>query len=119
MAKILMFSGYDATFTGLERALELESISYATLNGSQARIDKLLREFGTGKYGTLFLNARNMGAGLNIETATHVVLFHKMSAELEKQIVGRALRLGRTAPLEIIHLVHENEIGNQITHVAG
>jgi hypothetical protein len=118
-AKILMFSGYDATFTGLERALELESISYATLNGSQARIDKLLREFGTGKYGTLFLNARNMGAGLNIETATHVVLFHKMSAELEKQIVGRALRLGRTSPLEVVHLVHENEIGNQITHVAG
>jgi hypothetical protein len=118
-AKILMFSGYDATFTGLERALELESISYATLNGSQARIDKLLREFGTGKYGTLFLNARNMGAGLNIETATHVVLFHKMSAELEKQIVGRALRLGRTAPLEVIHLVHDNEVGNQITHVAG
>jgi len=116
-AKILMFSGYDATFTGLERAMELENIAYATLNGSQARIDKLLREFGNGKYGTLFLNARNMGAGLNIEVATHVVLFHKMSAELEKQIVGRALRLGRTAPLEVIHLVHDNEIGNQITHV--
>ena len=115
-AKVLTFSGYDATFTGLEYALELEGSTYATLNGSQARIDKLLREFGAGKYTTLFLNARNMGAGLNIEAATHVVLFHKMSSELEKQIIGRALRLGRTSPLEVVHLVHDNEVGQALTH---
>ena len=57
-----------------------------------------------------FLNARNMGAGLNIESATHVVLFHRMSAELEDQIIGRAMRLGRRTNLEVVHLLHENEI---------
>ena len=65
----------------------------------------------------MFLNARNMGAGLNIDSATHVVLFHRMSSELEKQIIGRAMRLGRTAPLEVVHLLHENEVGNVISHV--
>ena len=116
-AKILMFSSYDATFGAMERELKEEGVAFATLNGSNARISKLLKDFSEGKYTVLFLNARNMGAGLNIECATHVVLFHKMNAELENQIVGRAVRLGRTADLDVIHLLHENETGGRISHV--
>lgn len=116
-AKVLMFSGYDATFNGMETQLREEDIKFATLNGSNARINKLLKEFAAGKWHTLFLNARNMGAGLNIDAASHVVLFHKMSQELEAQIIGRANRLGRTAPITVVHLLHDNEAGNTITHV--
>lgn len=118
-AKILMFSGYDGTFSGLESELRSESISFAALSGSQARISKILTDFQNGKYNVLFLNARNMGAGLNIDAATHVVLFHRMSPELESQIIGRALRLGRKEPLNVIHLLHENETRPQqniLTH---
>ena len=115
-ARVLMFSGYDASFSGLETTLLEEGITFATVNGSLGRINKLLREFKAGKYNILFLNARNMGAGLNIESASHVVLFHKMSSELEKQIIGRAMRLGRTAPLDVVHLLHENELGDTISH---
>jgi SNF2 family DNA or RNA helicase len=115
-AKILMFSGYDATFSGMEVKLQESNIKYATVNGSQARINKLLREFQNGKYNVLFLNARNMGAGLNIECATHVVMFHRMSSELENQIIGRAMRLGRKQPLDVVHMLHENELGNTISH---
>jgi len=116
-AKVLMFSGYDASFSGLEMKMSENSIQYTTVNGSQARITKILKEFREGKYNVLFLNARNMGAGLNIESATHVVLFHRMSAELEEQIIGRAMRLGRKANLEVLHLLHDNEITDRISHV--
>lgn len=116
-AKVLMFSGYDATFTGMETKMREANLTFATLNGSNARINKLLREFNDSKHQTLFLNARNMGAGLNIETATHVVLFHKMAQELESQIIGRANRLGRSTPITVVHLLHENEIANVVTHV--
>lgn len=109
-ARVLMFSSYDASFTKLEDSLDAADIKYSMLNGSQLRIAKLLREFKSGKYNVLFLNARNMGAGLNIESATHVMLFHRMSAELESQIIGRANRLGRTNPLEVVYLIHENEM---------
>lgn len=109
-ARILLFSSYDASFAETFLQLESAGIHVAMLNGSGARISKLLREFAEGKYRVLFLNARNMGAGLNIEAATHVVLFHKMPAELEAQIVGRAMRLGRAADLDVIHLLHNNEM---------
>jgi superfamily II DNA/RNA helicase len=109
-ARILMFSSYDASFAEAFLQLENAGLHVAVLNGSGARISKLLRDFADGKYAVLFLNARNMGAGLNIEAATHVVLYHKMPAELEAQIVGRAMRLGRSADLEVVHLLHSNEM---------
>jgi hypothetical protein len=109
-AKILMFSSYDATFSYLEEVLEVDGIPHATLNGSQARIAKLIREFGEGKYRVLFLNSKNMGSGLNILAATHVILYHKMSVETQDQIIGRAMRMGRTEPLTVIHLLHGNEM---------
>lgn len=122
-AKVLMFSAYDATFTGLSSALEVDGVPHATLNGSQARVTKLIRDFDAGKYRVLFLNSRNMGAGLNIMPATHVVLFHRMPVEMQNQITGRAMRMGRTTPLTVVHLLHGNEmtaeetVGNTIQHV--
>lgn len=127
-ARVLLFSTYDATFGGLERMLEVEGVTHATLGGSQARIAKLLKQFAEGKYRVLFLNARNMGAGLNIAAATHVVLYHKMPVETKNQIIGRAVRMGRTEPLTVLHLLHGNEMlvreeeglsgtGNRIQHV--
>jgi SNF2 family DNA or RNA helicase len=116
-ARILMFSSYDATFGVTEEHLRRMEIPFAHLTGSQARINKLLKDFKEGKYTVLFLNARHMGAGLNIDCATHVILYHKMNAELTNQIVGRAVRLGRTADLEVVHLLHENERGTRISHV--
>jgi len=118
-AKILMFSGYDASFASIESKMHETNIKYATVKGSNARIVKLLNEFKEGKYNVLFLNARNMGAGLNIECASHVVLFHHMNSELEGQIIGRAMRLGRKEPLTVVHLLHENEQqrGDVISHV--
>jgi hypothetical protein len=112
-ARVLTFSGYDATFGGLSALLELDGITHATLTGSQARITKLIRQFGEGKYRVLFLNAKNMGAGLNIAAATHVVLYHRMSTETKNQIIGRAMRMGRTEPLQVLHLLHGNEMTHQ------
>jgi hypothetical protein len=113
-ARVLMFSGYDATFEGLSSVLETDGIPHATLNGSQARITKLIDQFGKGKYRVLFLNARNMGAGLNIRPATHVVLYHRMAIETQNQIIGRAMRMGRTEPLTVLHLLYGSEMESQV-----
>ncbi len=112
-ARVLTFSSYDATFGGLSSLLEADGVPHATLAGSQARIAKLLKQFGEGKYRVLFLNAKNMGAGLNIAAATHVVLYHRMSVEMKNQIIGRAIRMGRTEPLQVLHLLHGNEMTTQ------
>jgi SNF2 family DNA or RNA helicase len=57
------------------------------------------------------MNARHVGAGLNLEAASHVVLYHRMNLEMEKQVIGRAVRFERKADLQVVHLVHEGETG--------
>ena len=52
----------------------------------------------------LMLNASNFGAGHNIECATHVITLHSMTAAMDHQVVGRAQRWGRTAPLQVIDI---------------
>jgi SNF2 family DNA or RNA helicase len=110
-AKILLFSNYDKTFNKLIPVFEQKDISYSMVNGTSARIQKIIREFGEGQHQVLCLNARHFGAGLNIECATHVILFHRMAEEIEKQIIGRAYRFGRQTNLDVIHLLHANETG--------
>lgn len=109
-AKILLFSGYDATFFQLTSELIHRNISHSAINGSTARVQKIINEFSSGNFRVLLLNSRHVGSGLNIVSATDVFLFHKMNSEMEKQIIGRAYRMGRTATLNVHHLLHANEI---------
>jgi SNF2 family DNA or RNA helicase len=112
-AKILLFSGYDATFFQLTSEMIHRNINFTTINGSTARVSKIINEFDSGNYRVLLLNSRHVGAGLNIICATDVFLFHKMPSEMEKQIIGRAYRMGRTHPLHVRHLLHQSETSAQ------
>lgn len=108
-ARVLVFSRYENPFITLERDCELEGITYHTLRGNKDTIAATIRAFEKGEKRVLFLPTESVGAGLNLVTASHVVLFHAMTPEEEKQAVGRAFRLGRTENLNIVRLLHENE----------
>jgi SNF2 family DNA or RNA helicase len=109
-AKILLFSEFDASFNQLENEMNRRDIKFSAINGSTARISNILSAFDEGSFRVLFLNSRHVGAGLNIISATDVFLFHKMTSEMEKQIIGRAYRIGRKNPLHVHHLVYQSEL---------
>ena len=73
-------------------------------------INSILKSFQAGEIRCLFLNSVHAGAGLTITAATHVVLLHSMQLEEEKQILGRAYRLGRKEALNVYKLVHPDEM---------
>jgi hypothetical protein len=108
-ARILVFSRYENPFSSLERDCEMEGITYHTLRGNKDTIAATIRAFEKGEKRVLFLPTESVGAGLNLVTATHVVLLHAMTQEEEKQAVGRAFRLGRTENLNVIRLLHAGE----------
>jgi SNF2 family DNA or RNA helicase len=68
-----------------------------------------LKAFQGGDIRCLLLNSHYAGSGLNITAATHVILLHAMTHEEEKQVLGRAYRIGRTGSLEFIKLLHKGE----------
>jgi SNF2 family DNA or RNA helicase len=106
----LIFSRYDNSFHSLKKDIS-ETLSYkgSTLEGNKDTIGRILEEFEEKRLKVLFLNSGTMGAGMNIQTATHIILLHKMANEEERQIIGRAYRMGRKDPLYVYQLLHESE----------
>ena len=108
-AQVLIFSRYENPFTSLGNKFTEEGISHHILSGNKDVVASTIRSFETGEKRVLFLPTQSAGAGINLVTATHVVLLHAMTPDEEKQVIGRAYRLGRKDPLHVIHLLHEAE----------
>lgn len=108
--RFLVFSRYDNPFAAMESSIEALGIKVKQLKGNKDAIAATLRAFQGGDLRCLLLNSHYAGSGLNITAATHVILLHAMTHEEEKQILGRAYRLGRTAPLHFIRLLHQDEM---------
>jgi len=108
--KFLIFSRFDNPFIQLSQEIEAMNLTVKLVRGNKDVIAQTLKTFQKGDTNVLLLNSLQAGAGLNITAATHVVLLHAMTHEEEKQILGRAYRLGRTEPLDVIRLLHPDEM---------
>jgi hypothetical protein len=108
--RFLVFSRYDNPFEEIQTQIQALGVKVKHLRGNKDVINSTLGAFQRGELRALLLNSDYAGAGLNITDATHVVLLHAMTHEEEKQILGRAYRLGRTEPLQFIKLLHNDEI---------
>jgi hypothetical protein len=108
-AKVLIFSRYENPFLQLEQQCESQGITYHTLRGNKDAIASTIRSFEKGEKRVLFLPLESGGAGLNLVSATHVVLLHAMTPEEETQAIGRAYRLGRVEQLQVLRLLHDGE----------
>jgi SNF2 family DNA or RNA helicase len=109
-ARFLVFSRYDNPFHQISNELSISNIKVKQVQGNKDVINATLKSFEKGDTRVLLLNSIMAGAGLNITAATHVILLHAMNHEEEKQILGRAYRIGRTSPLSMIRLLHPDEL---------
>ncbi len=108
--KFIVFSRYDNPFAGLIADLEARNISVQEVKGNKDAIYNLIKRFRDGAVRVLFLNSQYFASGMNLESATHVILYHGGIPPSEKeQIIGRAQRLGRTTALKVVQLLHEDE----------
>jgi SNF2 family DNA or RNA helicase len=108
-AKVLVFSRYENPFAILSSKCEESGIGVFILKGNKDCIANTIKEFESGKKRVLFLPTESAAAGINLVAASHVVLYHAMSTEEERQVIGRAYRLGRKEPLSVVRLVHQTE----------
>jgi SNF2 family DNA or RNA helicase len=112
--RFLVFSRYDNPFLQLTTEIEGLNIQVKQVKGNKDVIASTLKSFESGKTKVLLLNSLEAGAGMNITAATDVILLHAMTHEEEKQILGRAYRMGRKDPLSVVRLLHPDEL--QHTH---
>lgn len=108
--KYLIFSGHDESFYYIDKVLENSNKKYLKLLGSLHRVNNILTKYKEGDLDVLMLNATHYGTGLNLENTTDLIFYHKMSQDMEKQVIGRAQRSGRTSNLNIHYLYQANEL---------
>lgn len=109
-SKFLIFSNYDNSFNNIHVTLTELNIKYAHLKGNGNVIKCMIDKYKNADVDVLLVNTRHYGSGLNLENTTDIVMCHKFDSEIEKQVIGRAQRLGRTVPLNIWYFLYDNEI---------
>ncbi len=117
-AKILIFASFENTFYQIVTVLDRLGMRYAYLKGNNEVVKNIVNNYKDGSLSVLLVNTRNYGSGLNLENTTDIVMFHKLDTEIEKQVIGRANRMGRTTPLNVWYLLYENEL-NRATRLTG
>lgn len=104
---VLVFANFHETFEKIKDVITVNKITYDILKGNS--IAKTLDKFNSGKIKVLMLNASHFGAGLNLQIATDIVIYHRFTNEIEEQVIGRSQRIGRSTNLNVYYLIHENE----------
>jgi hypothetical protein len=108
--KVILCSSYIRIFNDIKKLLNSYNIKYKELDdGNIYSISNSINEYNYGNINVLLMNSNLFGCGLNLQCTTDIVFLHKTETELEKQIIGRAQRLGRKENLNIWHLMHQNE----------
>lgn len=110
--QILVFSNYNNSFIDIEKELRIRKINYGHVKGHSGTIDKLLLNYKKGIVKVLLLNSNYQGAGHNLQNTDRIILLHQIKKDLKAQVIGRAQRLGRKTPLEVIELLYPNEEKN-------
>lgn len=108
-AKFLVFSSYDNTFAQVTALLASMDVRHSFLKGNGYVVQSIVDQYKRGDLDVLLVNPSHYGSGLNLENTTDIVLFHKFDSEAEKQVIGRADRFGRTAPLRVWYLLYSTE----------
>lgn len=105
--KFLIFSAWDETFSVIRTTLLEHRILFTEIKGGISERQTKLERFRNGMLSVIFLNSKFNGAGINLQEATDVILYHEMSEDMETQVIGRANRIGRAIPLTVHRLVYE------------
>lgn len=100
--RFLIFSSDDKTFVPATRVLIENNIVFKELKGKG--INNIIESYKKGEIQGIFLNSKFHGAGINLQETTHLIIYHKMTDDMQTQIIGRANRIGRTEPLHVHHL---------------
>jgi hypothetical protein len=102
--KFLIFSAWDETFEPIRNILSNNNINFIEIKGSLTTRTTQINEYKTGKVNTIFLNTKNNGSGINLQSTTDIIIFHDMNESTITQIIGRANRIGRVDPLNVHYL---------------
>lgn len=108
--RFIIFSQHYGSFDQVTTALNRKGIHNRILAGQGSSQIATIQAFKHGAVRALMLNSWHSGAGIDLHMASDIILFSKLEAGTETQVIGRGQRPGRVSPLRVHYLYHKNEI---------
>jgi len=115
--KIIIFATEKQTLDLISDVLFENKIKHVTLKGNAYVVSKQLKKFKTGEEKVILLSADRANSGTNLTDASHIILLDthlildlKKKKDIEKQAIGRAVRLGQKNNVQVLRFIMKNTI---------
>ncbi len=109
--KVLIFAEFPRVLIEVSKMLEDNNIKYSNFEGgNNEEMYNSVQKFKEEDDVNVFLaHSTLFSCGMNLENITHIIFLHRIKAEVQKQVIGRGQRPGRTCPLMVYELLYKNE----------
>lgn len=115
--KIIIFATEKQTLELINEILIENNIKFVNLKGNAYVVSKQLKTFKTGDAQVILLSADRANSGTNLTEASHIILLDthlisniKQKEDIEKQAIGRAVRLGQKSNVKVVRFIMKNTI---------
>ena len=109
--QFIIFSPFTNIYYELIEKFESMNIKAERIENNLFSLIKTVRNFQQGKTRALFLSNVDAIRGLNLASATHLIFYHELPSYESKQVlIHSSQRMGRTTPLQILHLHSEIQV---------
>jgi SNF2 family DNA or RNA helicase len=103
--RFILYSNHDESFSTLKELFSERGWTWNDMKGKKESKDRSLTSFREGETRVLLLNSQVNSSGFNLPETTDIIFYHKVSDSIELQVLGRALRMNRTLPLTVHHIL--------------
>jgi hypothetical protein len=115
--KLLIFTEFEGGTKKIESICKSFAIKAVDVKGRSDTIKKRIEQWENDKEtSALLLNAQRFGAGLNLQSATDIIIWHRLgnrrdsgNSDLENQVIGRVIRLGALNSPNVWKLHYQSE----------
>jgi SNF2 family DNA or RNA helicase len=115
--KVIIFATQKQTLDLMNDILTENNVKFVNLKGNAYVIGKQLKRFKTGDEQVMLLSADRANSGTNLIEANHIILLdthliedNKSRCDIEKQAIGRAVRLGQKKNVQVVRFIMKNTI---------
>jgi SNF2 family DNA or RNA helicase len=109
--QFIIYSPFTNIYYELMEKIDQMGIKAERIENHLFSLIKTVRNFQQGKTRLLFISNVDMIRGLNLASTTHLIFYHELPVFESKQVLlHSSQRLGRTLPLQILHLHSEIQV---------
>lgn len=101
----ILFTNQDGIYSLLRPFLRQHDITFRDLDGGNIELmDAIIGAYKRKECRLLLADSSMYSCGMNLENTNAIIFVHKLDELREKQVIGRAHRYGRDAPLNIYYM---------------